>query len=500
MAGTQASVRASAVVRLADGLHRRRGLMGGAAQEGLDRQLLLSLSRLRRTAVSSFATATDKAVDAVTATPMALALAAQMHLRFVLPGASREDLEGSGFSREVQRDALGLKLWLIDELTETIDRRATQHLVDLRAVRWMVDHHSGDNGRALAERLYRDATGAAPTGTVARGARLYALREGRVIPSIHALFLPWLDEGEAERQAAFDGRYADAALREGLARALGVDDNTVIGVLDRVVGTLTSRDHLTSLDRDQWRSSGAATLTGLAPSERAGHALIEPIGLLALDTDEWLGADDGRVRLGEVELAFERLAMQRVAAMSRLVHTALVARLWCGERHALDSSDLALFDMRHNVQTVLRPLIDWAGNDSVAEALSVKYDVEPPVMMAALKRVQQRWTARLARWIELPTHSNAWTPVGRLLDQAVRFFAVLDSLLSRPPLDEPHARPMLLFTAHCLAESNDLAFMPFDPDAPGIPEQLGTDLWGAWRSLINQRTRADHLAEAQSPE
>ena len=70
-----ASKRAQGVVELCTGLARRRGLHGGAAQQGLDRQLLLGMERLTRIVVEGFGTSVDGGTSRPVAIPLALAMA-----------------------------------------------------------------------------------------------------------------------------------------------------------------------------------------------------------------------------------------------------------------------------------------------------------------------------------------------------------------------------------------------------------------------------------------
>jgi hypothetical protein len=177
------------------------------------------------------------------------------------------------------------------------------------------------------------------------------------------------------------------------------------------------------------------------------------------------------------------MALKRVAQAMRLVHASYIARRWAGVRRPFDGEDLAAMDVRHHVRSVLRPILGWCTNVTTIESVARRLDTPAASAAAALARVGQRWKVRLDRWTRLPSADDPWPPIARLLDHLVRFISVLESLLDRKSLARPHHDAFLLYAAHAIAEAPDLSLMPVDPDLPGIPETMATELWGAWKQL-----------------
>ena len=465
--------------------------MGGAAQEGLDRQLLHAIARLRRLAVGGFETAVDGLITRDVALPLALALSSQPHMSRTLnitPGntPSRRDPIVL-FRREDCRDVLDLQVWELEELGEDVDRRASRALRQVRVVRWLWDHHGSSDAQELIRRLMMGAPEAGGLDITFKGGRIYTLVGSARASSCHSVFIPWLSPPTLEGSLAlssFDGRFVDGSLRESLSRGIGLSDDEAVALLDQIVGMLPATQHEDHVERDIWRSSGAARLTGLAPTSRAAYRLIESLAPADVSTKGWLDIRDGRIRLGNAETAFEQLAMARVVQASRLVHASLIARLWSGVRRGFDSEDLALLDIRFHILQVLSPLIRWAESPATAEELARRNGVDVAIFSAAMKRVHERWSQRLERWTALPSDDDPWPPASRLLDHVVRFISVLDSLVERMPLALPHADVVLLYAAHQIAGAADFDLMPLDPNAPGIPEAMATEFWGAWKALV----------------
>lgn len=493
-----ANERAGGVTRLVKGLDQRRGLRGGAAQEGLDRQLLQDLARLRRQTVGGFVTAVGAGVSRAVALPLCLTLSSQPHLAGLLldpvgSGASRRDRPLS-FSQTIRSSVIGLQEWEMTELAADIDRRASQQLRQVRGVRWLWHHHGTTDDQELLRRLLTGIPHSADLHAKVRGGRIYALVTGARSSPIYSLYMPWMadpeDDGSFPLSVAA-GRYVSSSLREGLGRSLGASPAETVRLLDYAMCLVPATDHQDHLDRDLWRSSGAALMTGLAHNSQIGHRLSTPVGPSAIRWDMWLSIEGGRLKLGDVEAAFERMALKRVALAIRLVHAGFIARRWAGIRRPLDGDDLAAMDVRHHVMSVLRPLVEWCTSVTTVESVARRLNTPTASAAAALTRVGQRWQARLERWTQLPSANDPWPPISRLLDHLVRFISVLESLLNRKSLSCPHHDAFLLYAAHAIAESPDIGLMPVDPDLPGIPETMATELWGAWKQLNNSYDSAD---------
>ncbi len=490
MGSAVANERAGGVTRLAKGLDQRRGLRGGAAQEGLDRQLLQDLARLRRQTVGGFGTAVGVGLSRGVALPLCLTLSSQPHLTGLLLEPKGSMAAGRDrpvtFDLASRQKVLGLQDWEMLELSGDIDRRASQQLRQIRGVRWLWDHHGSTDDQELVRRLLTGIPHSAALHAKVRGGRIYALVTGARPSPLHSLYMPWL--GDSEDDGSFPlsvaaGRYVSASLREGLGRSLGASPAETVRLLDYAMCLVPAADHQEQLDRDLWRSSGAALMTGLAHNGQIGHRLSSPVGASAIRWDLWLSSKDGRLRLGDAEAAFERMALKRVALAMRLVHASFIARRWAGIRRPLEGEDLAAMDVRHHVMSVLRPIVDWCSNVTTVESVARRLQVPTASAAAALLRVAQRWQVRLDRWTRLPSADDPWPPVARLLDHLVRFISVLESLLDRKSLGCPHHDAFLLYAAHAIAEAPDLSLMPVDPDLPGIPETMATELWGAWKQL-----------------
>jgi hypothetical protein len=485
-----ASDRAGGVARLAKGLDQRRGLRGGAAQEGLDRQLLQDLARLRRQAVGAFATAVGAGLSRDVALPLCLTLSSQPHLSGLLLDpvgcmASGRDRPVT-FAPASRAKVLGLQEWEMLELSGDIDRRASQQLRQVRGVRWLWDHHGITDDQELVRRLLTGVPHAAALHAKVRGGRIYALVTGARPSPLHGLYMPWLTDSEDDGSFPLSvaaGRYVSSSLREGLGRSLGASSAETVRLLDYAMCLVPAEDHHDQLDRDLWRSSGAALMTGLGHNGQIGYRLSSPVGATAIRWDVWLSSDGGRLKLGDVESAFERMAIKRVALAMRLVHASFIARRWAGVRRPLDGDDLAAMDVRHHVMRVLRPIVDWCTSVTTVESIARKLDTSTASASAALSRIGQRWQVRLDRWTRLPSSDDPWPPVARLLDHLVRFISVLENLLDRESLACPHQDAFLLYAAHAIAEAPDMSLMPVDPDLPGIPETMATELWGAWKQL-----------------
>ena len=226
-------------------------------------------------------------------------------------------------------------------------------------------------------------------------------------------------------------------------------------------------------------------LTGLAQDARLGARLVADLSPRSIRWQGWLTSEDGRVRLGDVESAFERMALTRVGIAIRLVYAALIARWWSGADHAVVSEDLELLDTAGLVRRALAPLLRWSTSHSVAESIAHKLQVPETVAAAALNRLHERWRARADRWTRLPTAEDPWTPAGRLLDLLVRVIAVMENLLHRRKLALPHRDVFLLYMAHAIAGADELQLMPVDPDEEGIADATARELWPAWKALVD---------------
>ncbi len=490
MGSAVANERAGGVTRLAKGLDQRRGLRGGAAQEGLDRQLLQDLARLRRQTVGGFGTAVGAGLSRDVALPLCLTMSSQPHLCGLLLDPKGSMASGRDrpvtFEQVSREQVLGLQEWEMLELSGDIDRRASQQLRQVRGVRWLWDHHGSTDDQELVRRLLTGVPHSAALHAKVRGGRIYALVAGARPAPLHSLYMPWMADSEDDGSFPLSvaaGRYVSSSLREGLGRSLGASPAEAVRLLDYAMCLVPAADHQEQLDRDLWRSSGAALMTGLAHNGQIGHRLSAPIGATSIRWDLWLASQGGRLKLGDVEAAFERMALKRVALAVRLVHASFIARRWAGICRPFDGEDLAAMDVRNHVMCVLRPILDWCTNVTTIESVARRLDTSAASAAAALARVGQRWQVRLDRWTRLPSSDDPWPPIARLLDHLVRFISVLESLLDRRSLVRPHHDAFLLYAAHAIAEAPDLSLMPVDPDLPGIPETMATELWGAWKQL-----------------
>lgn len=485
-----ASQRAELLRKLAEGLDQRRPLPGGAAREGLDAHLVSVLTRLRAAARRPVRTVIPAAPPRDVAVPLALALYSQPHVArtFIDPDEAGTHPGDAPviFPPEQVRIALGLQAWELEELRDDVDRRASEHLRQRRCARWLCTHWGDHDPHELFRRLFPGAP-PVPDVRIARvGGQLYALLEAGGAPPPTSVLLPWLAEpGDAALPlGAFAGRYADGSLRARLGRAVGLDEADVIDLLDAMVTLVPRRQHHATVARDRWRSTGAATLTGLASSYARGRDVDGPLPALSVGLEGWLEAAEGRIRLGDAETAFDQVALRRVAEAMRLVVAALLSRAWSGSPVAPDVEDLHVFDVSSHLRAALDPIVAWPASPHTASAVGRFLAMPAHQVSGVLERIGQRWRERAARWLRPPTPEDPWPVAARLTDLLVRLSAHIEALTDEPTLEQPHRDAVLLYVGHRVADAPDAELLPADPDLPGLPESLTDVWWGAWHRLF----------------
>jgi len=187
--------------RLALGLERRREFPGGAARTGLDGHLVKVLRDAREGAVTR-ARRVLRAAPAALQEPSrkamwstALAVGSQPHLsRTLWEHESAETYIGDvpvNIPVNVLSRALDLSPWEVEECREVVDRRAAEHLHQVRAARWVMSAW-GDRPTELFRALCPGAT--SPSGVTVRraGAQVYGVFAASGSAEPVGLALPWL--------------------------------------------------------------------------------------------------------------------------------------------------------------------------------------------------------------------------------------------------------------------------------------------------------------------
>ncbi len=405
---------------------------------------------------------------------------------------------------DLLEEALGIPAWELEELREEIDRRAGLLLKQSRVATWLSTHF-GLPDRAGAASLAQQLFGRLHDPSmdlVRRGSQLYVLAD---LPSYvpgGALWVSWLAPRSSLAPTSFRGRAVDRGLRARLGRALGLDAEEVVDLLDGMVTILPRDDAARLLHLDQWRASGRAVLTDLAPGYTETEWLTEPVPDEGAQHEGWLVRDPrGAPALrGNLAQVFDTLALTRVSALLRVLYGLLLAQVDRagpeGAELPLTAADLDVFDVPRHLRAVLTPLLEWADRSTTRDTLAAHLRVPPAAVAEQLAKVRTIWGHQAqTAWLGgegRPAPSVQSLVLRHLL---ATYGGLRAALAAQPDPRADHTEVLLMFAGHYLAEGrlerlwiasqSDVA-QPQDRLAP-TEDIVGHWFWPAFSRVLAAR-------------
>lgn len=415
------------------------------------------------------------------AVAMALAVLSQPHLVQTFSTSATPALL---VSTEVLEQALGLSAWEIDELREEVDRRAGWMVKQQLMVSWLGTRPAQEQ---LVTQLF--------PGMELEEATVHFLRSQVVVtaklpptPS-SALHLPWLGREDTGPLHAFRGRYVDAGLKRSMNRSLGLTEDEIVRLLERAVTLFPEASLAEWMRLERYRTEGFAGLTELGArysrlcwlSTAEGHANR---------WREWIATGEGEARTLDPDRSFDTLLQLRVQGMLEALKEDILARRLVG---ALSSQQmLSLLDLGPHIDAVVAPLLRWARARGSAMELAQRVELELEEARTVLKAVHDAWASRARSWSRLEADGFQDSPHAGWMRRLVRFDAVLDGLLERPPVGQPHAEVVVLFAGHFLEEAPlDHTLVTSSDDSRSVGWALGYWFWPTWLRLLDAMEEAN---------
>ena len=478
----------------------------------LDQQLIAAIERLSETLNNTVPAPSDAPPSRRIAVAFAMAVFSHPHLAATFGSGPREGTcdpkDRKPFPTEVPlvvsdellQQIVALSQWELDDLREEIDRRASQSLKQARALSWIWTYFNVNAGAPL--KLFKvlfpaiDAT-SEQVDLVLRSNRLYGLYD-MPAPSVSALFLGFQDTASTVPISTFRSRYVDPSLRRTLARSIGAKPWEFDRLLDRVI-MLIPRDQANAfLERDQWRTSGMASLTEMGRDYLSGLSLVKKIEHNELDWSLFLNEDNGELKMTRRPGAvFDELALDRAQKVLSHIYAGMLARA----EHAdpgtpLELEDLELLDVGRHLRQALEPIIAWANSQDTHDHIAVQLRLAPGDVAQTMNDVGIRWRAHAeTAWFAPPSDERRHTICGIVFSHLIALRGSLMRVVDRTadPRWE-HRNMSLLFTAHYLADApierlwmKGLSDSLIDENSrlPPPEDVVGSWFWTCWVRLLD---------------
>jgi len=502
--------RAAALLkRLHTCYEKRRSLPGGAAREKLDAHLVTNLTELAELGKRELQPELKAAPPRRMSIALGLALHSHAHLTIFFSNPNMSATEVIKQERPARpdfpilldqakvRSALGLQDWELDDLREEVDRRVGHILKQQRALDWLWAHFGLP--QASAEPLFRVLfPGASRTvgnvGLVHRGAQLYAVVDQNPAPPISSMYLGWGDTAKEQiygELGPFGGRYVDVGLRNALARGIGADADEVIEILDRMV-TVVPRQHAAEfLHHDNWRARALAGICKLGDNYAVPVTLTRSLQPEEIETSEWITLAGDELKVRESRTAFDTLALDRVASMTRQLYAEMLARLIeRGENKnpMPEIDDLELFDVSGQFRRALKPLIDWAGDTKTITRLAEIHKLDSKHVSVEMKKVRDTWRAQMDRGWCAPPRSGQPRSVAAVVSlHLVETWCALRAIQAKPSDKRfDHRDLMILAAGHFMAEAPVQRLWAGGLSDVGSPadEPFSEYFWATWAKMM----------------
>lgn len=401
----------------------------------------------------------------------------------------------TGFHADAIASVLGIPQWEIDDLRDEADRRAAFALKQARVAAWL--HGRVDTGveptRLLAQ--LAPALGGAAVRWQRQGTRLYGLLAG--LPArTPAEVLGWLPP-RGEPLPRVRARYLDAALRRGLARAIGAELTEVDALVESVVALIPEDGAAVAIARDRWRSEGWAALTGIGD----GH-VSDALVSVGDETGwrQWLRLDGAKLVVkSDARAVFDAVGALRCNQLAWSLAAGQLARIVDGSANIQpDAEDLDLLDFSHHLRAVVEPLLHWVVSPDTHRRIASELGTDPPVVTRTFVEIAGEWVAQAdTAWIG-PPREDAPGVQTLLLRHALALRASAVRV-SAEAVDEDMRGAVRLFVAHYARESRvERLWRWSGPETGGVALGWTDDPLGEWFPVLWTRLADQHDLDQES--